>query len=631
MIFDKEAEVMALPPRYEFTYDDFLGDKPYETLYAYFGIPTVMKREVIKMQDNAKRVKFRNFMVLWKDFLELKEKERKQQLSVVPNQTSFDDQMLELSCGEWEASDWGIFRRGRDGSVETACTHPIMPVERLVNIDTGEVKLKLAYKRPGRDKKWQTIIVGKDTVTDTKLLNKALSVVGISVNQKTAPVLMEFLTEIEDKNYDAIPEAKSIGRLGYISGEGFSPYVENLVFDGDASFRHMYHAVRESGSATEWYKTALECRKMSVTAHIMLAASFASPLLSIVGALPFFVHLWGGESGTGKTVALMLSASVWGDPALGEYLHTFNGTQVGQERTAAFLNNLPMCLDELQLTKNGKGQSNFDVYQLAQGVGRSRGKRTGGVEALSTWSCCFLTTGESPITSASSGAGAVNRVIDIECTAGNAVIRDGNRISTALKLNYGWAGRLFIDKLYADDKTLEQVKEIYREMFRRLCEGDSTEKQAMAAAAILTADILATEWIFQDDSALTVEEIAEFLATKASVSAGARAYEWLVDWVYENQNHFYHDGIEPVGSTYGMYDEEFAYINQKSMCDALESAGFSCVAVKSYLRTNNLIEVRERGFTKTKHFPDQTKKECIWLKLPVETDDEECEGGNEIL
>jgi uncharacterized protein (DUF927 family) len=116
-------------------------------------------------------------------------------------------------------------------------------------------------------------------------------------------------------------------------------------------------------------------------------------------------------------VALMLAASVWGDPALGSYTQTFNATQVGQERTAAFLNHLPLCIDELQLTKDSKGRSSFDVYQLAQGVGRARGKRNGGIELTPTWSCCILTTGESPLTSVSSGAGAVNRVIDIECTA----------------------------------------------------------------------------------------------------------------------------------------------------------------------------------------------------------------------
>lgn len=612
---------MILPPKYDFTYDDFLGDRPYETLYGYFSVPNVMSREVIKMADRAKAVGFKNFRKLWKEFLEVKDKERKQQLTIEPNQTDFDDQMLELSCGEWEASDWGIYRTDKSGARECACTHPIMPVERLVNIDTGEVKLKLAYKRPGKDKKWQFIVIGKTISSSAKKLNEALSAVGVSVNEETAPRLMSFLTEIEDKNYDAIPESKSIGRLGYISGEGFSPYVDGLVFDGDANFRHLYSTVQERGSSTAWYETALECRKMSVTARIMLAASFASPLLSIVGALPFFVHLWGVDSGTGKTVALMLAASVWGDPALGGYVQTFNGTQVGQERTASFLNHLPMCLDELQLTKNSKGQSNFDVYQLAQGVGRSRGKKSGGIEKLPTWSCCFLTTGESPITSMSSGAGAVNRVIDIECTSGSVAIQDGHRISNALKQNYGWAGRMFVDELYRNENTTEQIRTIYNDMFKELLGGNSTEKQAMAAAAILTADLLATEWIFKDDNCLTFDEISEFLATRDAVSAGRRAYDWLCNWVSENSNHFYCGDNIPVGSVYGGLDETIAYINPNAFNDALKEAGFDPKATLSYFRSNNLIDAPPNEYRKIKRIGSMPPKKYIWLLFEQENED----------
>lgn len=626
----EEAEVMMLPQQYDYTYEEFLGDKPYEALYAYYSVPTVMNREVIKMADNAKRVGFKNFKSLWKDFLTLKEQERRQQLSIMPNQTQFDEQLLELSCGEWEASDFGIYRKDKFGATEYACSHPIMPVERLVNIDTGEVKLKLAYKRPGRDKKWQFIIIGKDVASDPKALNKALSAVGISVNQKSAPVLMEYLTEIEDNNYDAIPESKSIGRLGYIEGEGFSPFVENLVFDGNESFRHLYATVKEHGSQTTWYDLALECRKMSVTARIFLAAGFASPLLSVVGALPFFVHAWGG-SGTGKTVALMLAASVWGDPLKGRFLQTFNATRVGQEMTASFLNHLPMCIDELQLTKNGKGQSNFDVYQLAEGVGRIRGKKSGGVELTPTWDCCFLTTGEDPVIGSSSGGGAVNRVIEIECFDGQNVIDDAPRIANALKKHYGWAGRMFVGKLYESDERLDQVRDIYQMFVSELNENDTTEKQALAAAAILTADMCATAWIFQDDNALTVDEIKQFLASREAVSAGNRAYSWICNWVAENENHFYHNETQPTGSVYGGYDDVYAYINPKTLREALNDANFNYTATMSYLRANKLIETKnDKEFTKSKRVGGGRSTGYVWLRLPAENDDfDDC--GDEIL
>ena len=36
---------------------------------------------------------------------------------------------------------------------------------------------------------------------------------------------------------------------------------------------------------------------------------------------------------THNTVSLMLAASVWGNPAVGEYINTFNSTSVGQEQS----------------------------------------------------------------------------------------------------------------------------------------------------------------------------------------------------------------------------------------------------------------------------------------------------------
>lgn len=617
-------EVIFLPDKYEYTLEDFLTEAPYEELYSLYASPFLFQTAVVKMNARAKEVKFVGFKDMLKRYLETMQTERRKNL--VPNQTAFDGQFMELNCGIWESTDWGIFRDTAMGGREYACAHPIMPVERLVNIDTNEVKIRLAYKRPGKNQKWLTTIVDHETIARAKDIT-SLAKQGISVTSSTASTLVDYLNDMENLNYDIIPESKSIGRLGYIPGEGFSPYVDGLVFDGDASFRNLYATITASGNHLTWHSTIMECRKMSVTARIMIAASFAAPLLSIVGALPFFVHLWGVDSGTGKTVALMAAASVWGNPSLGSYVQTFNATQVGQERTAAFLNHLPLCIDELQLTKDSHGRSNFDVYQLAQGVGRSRGNRNGGVDLTPTWSCCFLTTGESPIFGNSAGAGAVNRVIDIECTAGDAVITDGQRISGLLKENYGYAGQIFVEKLYQSDDILRQVREVYNDYFKDLRQGNSTEKQAMAAAAILTADFLASLWIYQDDgeTLLTVDEIAKFLASRDAVSAGKRAYDYVCDWIGSNVNHFYSGEFVPTADVYGIIEGNRAYMNRGVFNHIIADAGFSGSATLSYLKSNHLIETRGRSYTKCRRIGG-VRTECVVLTLPSDEESGDFDG-----
>lgn len=596
-----------------FEKEDFLTPAPYEALYKFHKEPFVHATKMAELSACAERMKFRGFKAMYKRYVE----SLKVQSGTVyiDNVTNFTGQPMELNAGDWEAEDTGIFKKNGFND-EMACPHPIMPIERLVNIDTGEEKLKLAFRKGAI---WRKIIVSKIVLANSNKVTE-LAGSGIAVTSQTARAFVSYISDLENLNYDIIPERKSIGRCGYIADEGFSPFVEGLIFDGDANFKGMFEAIRSRGSVEKWLETAKEVRGMSLTARILLAASFASPLLEPLNCLPFFVHLWGVDSGTGKTVALMVAASVWGDPTIGSYVKTFDGTTVGLEKTAAFLNNLPLCLDELQLAKDLKGRTNFDVYKLAQGVGRTRGNRSGGVDLTPTWRNCILTTGESPLTGQAAGAGAVNRVLDIECRSAQAVIRDGMRISSIVKRNYGFAGRIFVEELYQPG-VLEQVTERYRQLFQQLNDVDTTEKQAMAAAAIILADELACRWIFQGtERPLTIEQISEFLASRAAVSAGDRGYQYLCDWVTQHSNQLVgrSDTIEVLGAL----DGNRAYIIRSVFERILQDAGYSTAAMISYLKQEHLIETRGRNNTKGKRI-NGIPTECFCLLLPaVDTEEE---------
>lgn len=614
---DNKREIV---PNWRYTEDDFLYTTlPYEELQEYAKNPFVHQRMVEAMARYAAGVGFKQLKKFYKAYLAgLKQSSAGGTVYVGGNPTCFDGQPMELNAGDWEADDSGI-RRNFGGVDCVACPHPVMPVERLVNIDTGEEKLRLAFRKGTI---WRRHIVEKKVLASANKVTE-LAGIGIAVNSETARNFVRYIGDLENLNYDIIPERKSIGRFGYIAGEGFSPYVDGLIFDGDANFAAMFQTVHERGSFDKWKQMAAEVRAMSVTAKIVLAASFASPLLQPLGCLPFFVHLWGVDSGTGKTVALMVAASVWGDPSVGSYVKTFDGTAVGMEKTAAFLNNLPLCLDELQLAKDAKGKTNFDVYRLAQGVGRTRGNRSGGVDKTPTWQNCILTTGESPLTGQASGAGAVNRVIDIECKADRVVIRDGMRVSGAVKRNFGHAGKAFVEKLYAaGDDVPQEITERYQELFRALSAQDTTEKQAMAAAAVVLADELACRWIFNGtEQPITVEQISEFLASKAAVSAGERAYKYLCDWVTQNSNKLI--GKSETMDVLGALEEYRAYIIRSVFERVLQDAGYSVGATVSWLKQKCLIETRGRNNTKARRI-NGVPTECFCLILPdIETETEE--------
>lgn len=567
-------------------------------------------RALEQMTIWAKSVGVNGFKKLYKayiDSLRIKNKE-----IMVPNVTQFDGQEMELDSGRWVADEFGIRTDGPYGSDIEACNHPIMPVLRLVNIDTGAEKLQIAYRK---GKQWRKVIAEKGVLASA---NKILELanVGVAVTSESAKHLVQYFYDLESLNYERIPEKNSVSRLGWIEDEGFSPYVEELVFDGDANFRTFFESVKKRGSMEKWLGMARGIRQKSVFARVILASAFASVLVKPLGGLPFFVHLWGGTE-SGKTVGLMLAASVWANPEIGRFIHTFNSTAVGREKSAAFVNSLPLILDELQIVKD-KREFDKDIYMLSEGAGRTRGTKSGGVDKTPTWANCILTSGEMPITGAGSGGGAVNRIIEIECR--EKLFEDPRGVADTVRKNYGFAGRAFVEHLQQDG-AMERAADLFKRYSVQLGEGDTTEKQAMAAALVLTADNLATEWIFKDGRALTAGEISEFLRTKASVSAHERGYQYLCETISQNANKFL-GGDTPVSDVWGrLEDDDTAIVIRKVFDSICADGGYNAQALLSWLAQNNYLQTSKPHLTKTVRI-NNIPTRCVVLRLPqLENDD----------
>ena len=382
-----------------YTRDDYLTTtKPFEYLYAHKENKFELKQLLGIMSAQAQTVGIRNLAALFKAYMETVSGT----VSSGFNRTDFSGQEMELDCGSWMATDTGIYGTDKLGFEVIACYHPIMPIQRLVNVDTRVHKIKLAY-RLGR--RWDTVIEDRNVISDSRSII-GLSKYGIMVNSETGKALVRYLADLEKLNYDLIPEVSSVGRLGWIEDYGFSPYVEDLVFDGDEEYRTRFESIQSKGTREKWLECVRSVRKGktpgNVIARIVLAASFASVLVEPCHCLPFFVHLWGGSE-TGKSLSLVLAASVWANPSIGTYIQTFNATEVGKELGAAFCNSMPLIIDELQLVKDSRRDFDKMIYQLSEGVGRARGRKQGGLQKTPTWRNCVITTGEFPIISANSG------------------------------------------------------------------------------------------------------------------------------------------------------------------------------------------------------------------------------------
>lgn len=594
-----------------FTKADFLNTPdPFEVVYATREDPFVHAQMKAKYADLARSVGVRNFTSLYADYV--KQQNMVGKTVYVGNPTDFEGQELELNAGEWTADDSGVYTYMGHEQV-CACVHPIMPVMRLVNVDTGIEKIKLAYRK---GKAWRSAVIDKKTIASNNSIVQ-LADLGIAVTSENSKYLVRYLHDIENENYDLIPEKNSVGRLGWIGDEGFSPYVENLEFDGMANFKLFFESVRENGSYEKWLEVAREARSNSVYARIILSASFASVLVGPLGLNPFILHLWGGTE-TGKTVALLLAASVWACPKMGQYIHTFNATNVGLEMSAGFVNSLPLILDELQIVSD-KRKFDEDIYKLCEGVGKSRSNKSLGINRVQTWENCTITNGEMPITSITSGGGAVNRIIEIECA--EKLFSNPKRVADTLKRNYGFAGHMFVAWLQ-EEGNIDQARDLYDAYYKMLSENDTTEKQAMSAAAILTADSLITTLIFKENQMLKPDEIAPFLQTKAAVSAHERSYEQLCEYVIQNRHRFKESNN--YDAVWGKFNEAetMAYVVKREYDRICADEGFNGKALLSWMTRNGKAERSRDKLTKKARINGQPV-EAVALNLPQELADED--------
>jgi len=586
------------------------GDIPDEVFTVIFDIidPVEKTRYLEALKNKAREVKrlgeVNKLIKAWQTKLS---QEQRQEHS---NKTEFTDAPIVLNCGRYVAKDMGIkywsFSSSEPKEVEV-CPHPILPVERYINIDTELEKVKLSFFK---DFQWKSVVCECNTIYNKNYIC-ALADRGVMVTSENSKALVKYLADVVSLNMREIPLYKSISRLGWTGEKDFAPYSE-LKYDGDECYRHIYRHVCTKGDYGVWGKHMYEVRKHKEV-RMMMAASFASPLIEKVGALPFVLHLW-GITGGGKTVALMTAVSIWGDPENGCLTRTMNMTQNSMARTAAFLYSIPFAADELQQIKSRWDSYDSLIMYLTEGIDRGRARAGGGIEEIKTWKNCFLFTGEEPITKNESGGGVKNRVIEVEIS--DKIIEDGNLTAAIVRENYGFAGKTFVKYIagYGSEKLRNDYKTIFKDILQKT---DTTEKQAMSMALMLLADKLACECVFKKDTPLCVGDVKEYLTSVSSVDVGVRAYDWAVNWIAANQSKFCKDNeIFDQGDVWGKICYEHVMINKNIISAELNKVGFDYTAVTKQWAKRGFIVKTNQG--KYVHHAKILGIKAYYIKLMID-------------
>ena len=545
------------------TKEEIIGMQFFESIYA---IKEENSRQyALSMAEQRARELHvsRQFSKGWQTFLRSKAKT----VSVAGNQTKFPMQPFALHVGDWIADADGVKRMAQDRNgnlkAEYASHMPVMPLEILQNTEEGTEKIRIGFYKYGQ---WNKILVPR-SLAASKVKIVELADWGLDVTSDNARLLVKYLSEAAALNMDTIPVIKSCRHMGW-AGKAFLPYTGDMRLDSESQFQDLIASVSSRGDLQEWIDYTGELRK-NIALRLVMGASFASPLIARVNALPFVFHLWGG-TGFGKTVGLMTAASIWGDPRPGRLTRTMNMTVNSMMQMASVLRNLPFFGDELQTIKSRFENYDRLVMQVTEGINRGRMTDTA-LQQQMTWENVFIFTGEEPCTQNVSGGGVKNRVIEIECA--DNVVKDGNSAVNFINRNYGLAGPEYI-KFLSDCS----IQELFDTKVKEILDGTGTsEKQAMAMALIMAADELTGLAFYPDEAPLTVEEVKPFLKVQDDIDPAERSYREIVGVIMEHEVNFKPDVNT---ARWGRMGTDSVLINKFVLSRELQSLGFNFDAVK---------------------------------------------------
>lgn len=270
-----------------------------------------------------------------------------------------------------------------------------------------------------------------------------------------------------------------------------------ILFNGRSAAASGYSVV---GTAGSWRDSVARLAGGNPSMMLGVAASLAAPLIGLVGADGFGVHLF-EQSSAGKTTTANIASSLWGEPDALRL--TWYGTALGIANEAEAHNDSLLPLDEV-----GQGSSAKDVatsaYTLFNGAGKLQGAKDGGNRELKRWRTVAISTGEMDIeTFLSAGglkvkAGQLVRLLNIpmeKSTVFNG-LPNGKAHADALKDawidNHGAAGREWVKWLATHQQEAKQAVRDAQERWRGLIPADYGEQVHRVAErfAILEAALV---------------------------------------------------------------------------------------------------------------------------------------------
>lgn len=317
------------------------------------------------------------------------------------------------------------------------------------SIDTGILSAMIEFKY---NRGTRSVKILRSQMVETRGAVVALGGEGAPINSNNARRVVSYLCCYEQAFMQTIPRRRTTSRFGR-GRDGDKFFLPGM--DGDVEFApigagdsELYRAfASRAGTLGQWRDamTVLSPDTMVIPQATVLAA-FVPPLQRKL-VIPNFIVDINGMTGSGKSITARLAASVWGRPRdPNGLIMQWEATKVSIEQISSICTELPIFLEDAQHASDELKKS--AIYMIANGKGRSRGSKSGGIRETASWYTVVISTSEHPLHEASSHEGLRSRILPLggldvrPFPAGNKSFVDA--LDHSVMLNHGHAGEAFI-------------------------------------------------------------------------------------------------------------------------------------------------------------------------------------------
>ena len=190
--------------------------------------------------------------------------------------------------------------------------------------------------------------------------------------------------------------------------------------------------------------------------------------------------------------------------------------------------------------------------------------------------------------------GAMNRILEISCDG--YIFEDPRLTASVAKNNYGYAGRDFIKIL--KEIGVEGIMEIQKGFLDELDNDEKMQKQSLSLSIVLTADKIATDYIFKDGEYIDIEEAKQVLIDKNEISDNERCYRFILDRVVANRGRFdpRNENIEQ----WGVIEDNYVLMISTALSRLCKEEGYSRLSFLKWANDKGLIQGNSGRYDFTK-------------------------------